>query len=375
MGSTEPQRGDAAPTILLDANILIANFRPGRAFKLLLDGSRTGQLQLIVPEIALREAANKFEEKCLAERRALDKALAGLARIGARVAEQEAVDPSAEALRYEQEMRKALKAAKARIPGLPAIAHAELLEWALERRKPFKENGAGYRDALLWANVLEESATKEVLFFTRDTSDFATEGRLTDDLAQDVVRMCGSRTAVELKTDLAAFVDEFVDVDTVAVEGVRRVLSYIQRDLDPFVRRVLFDADLDREGLSRIAGNPADLAPDGMVGERVAVGDAQVLEVYDVFAADVEKAEVISTGDVLADLYVEAEVDLDVEMDIIGHDARTGRPRTASCFAAVEATLGVDLDATFIDDDLALSDLTFYGVSVLRGGRSTRRRP
>jgi PIN domain len=362
-GATLP---GAKPRVLLDANILIANFRSGRAFKLLLDGARTGQLELIVPEIALREAANKFEERCTEERRALEKAMGRLSRLGVQTSASAAVDPQAERLRYERNLRRSLRSSGGRTPGIAKVPHGALVDRALQRRKPFKDNGAGYRDALLWETVLKEAGSAALYFFTLDGSDFAVDGKLAADLARDLERTGCDAESVELRTDLAVFVAESVNVEVIALDDVRRVLPRTQPDLDPFVRRVLFDVNLDRRALRRaLARDHTDLAPEDMVSERLDVGDAQVLEVFRVSDAKVEKADVLSTGDVLAELYVEVEVGLDIEVDLIGHDARSGRPRFASCIEPVRARLRVDIDATYTGDDLALLDLGLYDATLV----------
>jgi hypothetical protein len=69
----------------------------------------------------------------------------------------------------------------------PKVTHELLVQRALDRRRPFRENGTGYRDALLWYAILEylEQTRKPCALVTGNTIDFG-QGELHPDLRRDL---------------------------------------------------------------------------------------------------------------------------------------------------------------------------------------------
>ena len=64
---------------------------------------------------------------------------------------------------------------KKRILKYPNRSKKQIAERAIYKIKPFKENGAGYRDTLLWETVLDILSSgmyENVLLITNDISDF-----------------------------------------------------------------------------------------------------------------------------------------------------------------------------------------------------------
>src|SRR4051812_28708681 len=86
---------DEAPRILLDANVLVANFRPSNAFELLLEGARSEQVVLVVPELVVQEASAKYRETMGDRVAELEKSLSRLRRVGVDVVVGDPPDPEA----------------------------------------------------------------------------------------------------------------------------------------------------------------------------------------------------------------------------------------------------------------------------------------
>ncbi|MDO8208958.1 PIN domain-containing protein [Conexibacter sp. CPCC 206217] len=358
-------RREAAVHVVVDANILIANFRSGRAFKLLMDGARTEQLRVSVPELVIREATNKYRERCDEERRALERAAGGLARLGVDWSGHSRIDPATEAARYGRDLRRTLKAAGVRIPRIASISHSRMVDRALARKKPFGENGAGYRDALLWETVLNEVRQHgPLVLLTKDRSDFATDGQLAGDLADDLSLQGDSANSVTLQSDLKAFVEAHVEVSVVALATVKRVLPQAERGLNEWLQELLLDLDLSRAQLKAVLSQDTDLAPSWMIGETVDVGDFQILEVRALSGARVDSGEELSTGDVVAVLLYEAELLIEAELEIAGRNARDGRPSRAGTIATLATPVWLDVEATF-SATMGLTDVALYQASML----------
>ena len=117
----------------------------------LLDETRRGNLQLIIPEIVLREAANLWAELVVEEASSHQRSLRILRQAGVIDKEHE-VSLDEEAIRggEEKRIRDLLTDAGGLIPPIPEISQDQVVERALRREQPFDQHGRnGYRDVIL----------------------------------------------------------------------------------------------------------------------------------------------------------------------------------------------------------------------------------
>jgi predicted nucleic acid-binding protein len=346
------------PRVVLDTNILVANFRPGNALRRLLDGARTGQLELLIPDLAIKEAVNKHREQSEKAVRELDRAAAELRRLGIADLDPAPITPKAACVVYEARLRRALTDARARILPTVNVPHDRLIDRALARQKPFDHRGAGYRDALLWETILHEARTAPLVFCTTDRGDFTTNGTLAPELAEDLLGIDPSGKAVALSTDLTRLAHDLVDVGRVATDDVARSLSTNSGDLHQMLASLLQEADLDRRELRRAIGDGATLAPESLASEDIEIADSLILGLEGIAEVTIEEVETLSTGDVQAYLYVRAAVKIEVELDFVGRDASDGRPRRAFAIEMFVITVGAELEAAFDPPDMLLYGLT-----------------
>jgi PIN domain len=91
---------------------------------------------------------------------------------------------------YRADLWRTLTNSGVRLLDLPDVAHRDLVERALARRAPFDDRGqAGYRDALIWHNLLEIAASGQMVIFVTNDGDFLDRNdrtQLHPDLVQDV---------------------------------------------------------------------------------------------------------------------------------------------------------------------------------------------
>lgn len=203
--------------VVLDTNVFVALHKRLRGPELTLLASflATQPATLVVPEIVFQEAVNRFREqakKALAKARQsiadLDECL--LAPSGCRV---DAVDIAAHAQEYAERLGDRLNELRAERPGYSDIPHADLVLRDLTRRRPFRETGKGYRDALIWETVLRHVVEKDVktILITNDM-DFG-EGKpatLHADLKRNLLGQGLPYDAVVLSPTLRTFIDEYV---------------------------------------------------------------------------------------------------------------------------------------------------------------------
>lgn len=161
----------------------------------------------------------------------------------------------------------------------PEISHEELVRRAVNRIPPFNSNGGGYRDSLVWANVLDLARRgHEVVLVSSDKAFAGDDGRLKTALRAELAELDGS---VELVRELAPWLLESFHwaADTmpeaVRAEQDRELFDYflqsdLQTELEPAVTDLGFDQcpysvtfeDVQWDGsFERVAGKTG---PDGM---------------------------------------------------------------------------------------------------------------
>lgn len=165
------------------------------AWTAVLAASKRGNISLSVPLVVLREAERQV-------RAATEDSLRSLSATAKKIrastsrnsleqflsnfrahADQDAAD-------YLTRARNKIEENGGRILELPNVSHEEVFERAITFTQPFKRDGSGYRDSLIWLSVLDVvkncPAGTEVLFVSGNTKDFASGDLLAPLLEAEV---------------------------------------------------------------------------------------------------------------------------------------------------------------------------------------------
>jgi hypothetical protein len=201
-----------AITIALDANVLRRDPRlkspHGQALRFQVAQLRVG---VVVPLVAVEEAVNLF-------RRDLEKAVAVVRKAAKDVTKMGVncpidVDVLASTRSFETDVRTALAEVVAEVLPYPSTPHADLAQRAMQRRRPFDEEGRGYRDALLWESVLAYAKLHgQVVLISADgdLSQTSKDRRLHDDLVDDLLGQQLAGDTVSLQPSVEAFLNVYV---------------------------------------------------------------------------------------------------------------------------------------------------------------------
>ncbi len=164
----------------------------GTAFRVLFGGLRRAGLSLAVPETARDEAVNRFREECMRLQASVRKLTREASRVlGSQPPHGFQMLDSIDSLVkvYISSMQETFQEHGVRVLAYPTVAHQELVARALARKRPFAENGSGYRDALIWHSLLEllRAGESPFAFITANTRDFGEAPNLHPDLAADLL--------------------------------------------------------------------------------------------------------------------------------------------------------------------------------------------
>jgi hypothetical protein len=210
--------------VVLDSSILCADFRlEGGPFQTFFQGLARIGASCHLPETVL-------DEVIAGQRRQLEEIKQKLGRLQGKWMQLAGCPLSLITATtfparpdYAEYLRARLKEREVEILPYPEVPHKILVERALARRRPFKESGSGYRDALIWHSTLAliGGEAEHVCLVTANTKDFGVSPALHPDLQGDVKE--GS--IVELFNTLEQF-------NAIKVVPVLERLGDLMRSLD-----------------------------------------------------------------------------------------------------------------------------------------------
>lgn len=201
-----------------------------------------GQLVVAVSEVTIKEVSRQVGER-VAKYNGMIREQS--MQLGAHLPDVN-IPEEADASAFEHGLRSRLASTGVVVMPLPVTSHAALMSRDLSGRRPFKRNGTGYRDALIWLSFVEwlereHAPQTEVYFVTANRSDFAAlSGTLHPDLKADLPAGVDVTLAERLQTLVEAVrpplnwlaVDEAVAVENAGAAAIAAFTSYKGFPLD-----------------------------------------------------------------------------------------------------------------------------------------------
>ena len=177
--------------VVLDTNILFQSFRLNSPnFIEFFEGLDKTANSLFVSQVVVEEVVNNYSERLFELMNSINgetrKLNSMLDREGIIAFEQ--LDFSKEIAIYKDFLQEKILAAGTILP-YPKVEHEKIVKRFLDRKKPFKQNGKGYRDTLIWENLLEmvkDGSGIDIAFISQNTQDFFEGETLHPDLEADL---------------------------------------------------------------------------------------------------------------------------------------------------------------------------------------------
>ena len=298
--------------VVIDSTVICQDFRmSGVQFVTLREKYGLVPIALKVPEVVIDEVTNKYRETLATTKSKAFKELKHLARLFApddpRRIELGVIDVESETKKYKEFLIRNLSLYGAEILPYTTINHKDVVERDLKRRKPFKENGAGYRDYLIWQNVksLMISGHERVVFVTSNSSDFGSNGILAQELKEDLF----NPDNLELLPDIKALNDKYIARHLKLLdESKYKIRASIdsQFDLESWIKSGMLELIREFDMGSVIAGFP-DGVGSTYASDIVAINSFHVEEVRKLS----EESRIISFN---------ANVDVDFSINVAWSD-------------------------------------------------------
>ena len=180
----------------------------------LLSASSAVGFQVHLPKVALEEIAAKYERELSKNAKEAGQRLSRLSQLLGRSIDSpvEGFDSKEETRALRERLLNHLGMTESRILGYPDTPHETLVKRATSRKRPFDDNGSGYRDAIIWESVLElaKQVKGPIVLVTKDKDFRERSSNLHGDFIKDLERLGLPEDKVTLATDLAGLVDQHV---------------------------------------------------------------------------------------------------------------------------------------------------------------------
>ena len=280
-------------------------------FRELLSTLTIAKHTLYVPKPVIEEVVSKFSQ-------IFDEGMNDIKKGSKILARRLAIDTQAEIElfpdRYEESiaLRRRLEGhfhnSHCAILDYPNTTHENLAMRAIARRKPFKNNGVGYLDTLIWETTLKLalSVDGQVTLLSNNKSDFGdAQGDLHADLIEELTDQGLSPNKVILVLSLADFINRYVlpTLPKDSLEGITEVFS--QANFEEQLREEIEELYTQIEWEHEEFGLEKE-------HEREEVSFSRINKFADLKLKDVRR---VSPGRFLLNLNVEMDCDLDVDIE------------------------------------------------------------
>lgn len=169
--------------VFVDSNQFIADFAmAGAPFRYLLHFLSNSGSTLLLSRLVIEEVENKYAAEALKALGDAERSMQRLQQLGLTPSTGLLKSaPSVPPLNLEERIRKHVDGIE--IVEYATVQHANVVQRALQRRKPFDSEGdVGYRDCLLWLSLLQHlsgganGGSEEVMFISNNWRDFYETG-------------------------------------------------------------------------------------------------------------------------------------------------------------------------------------------------------
>ena len=269
--------------IIIDTNIICQDYWLEKPyFRILLENYSIIPATVYIPEIVIDEVINKYKEDLEKSVRELENAIRNINKIMKEKIEFKPININHFVNSYRTFLMSKLSESGISIIPYPKISHKKIVERDLARRKPFKRNGSGYRDCLIWENVKQifSDGEHQVAFITNNVSDFGKGPYIDDDLAQEIT----NKHRLKIFKSLKEFNEEYVLPKLKKLEKIKRLLQEeklgkfdIRKWIENNLLNLLRSYDLEEI----LAGFPEGVGS-VWVKDIVEVKDITIEEVFDI---------------------------------------------------------------------------------------------
>jgi cell division protein FtsB len=186
----------------------------------LLKASKFLGYRIVLPDVAYDELIGKASEAIEVRVLTARKANRNLAAVTGH--EFGPLDSNEEFSNYEDWLSEEIKNYEVEILPYPATTAKELVQKAYDGEKPFKANGSGHKDYLIWKSILEclaKGVIAPAYFLTANKRDFCDENKDPVVLHADLAKQLAENQTLEVFLDLGKFFNQKIAPELQGVDA------------------------------------------------------------------------------------------------------------------------------------------------------------
>lgn len=126
---------------------------------------------------------------------------------------------------YDQKLNRIIREYFIEELEYPEEPHQLLVERNIYNQKPFSDNDSGYKDTLIWLNILDhlQSTANNVIFVSNNSSDFGKNDRLHKDLLNELESLGVKNDRIQYFNTTKTFFDEIVKPQLHVLEAIDQI--------------------------------------------------------------------------------------------------------------------------------------------------------
>jgi hypothetical protein len=199
--------------VILDTNIIVSDFyMRSSKFKFLFEFSKKLSFDILIPQVVLDEVINKYTEMFEKQFMVYDKSVIQLKPLlYGRNIDFLTFDSTMVIDEYKGFLNDLIESKKIQLIPYPKTSHRDIVLHELSGKKPFKENGTGYRDLLIIESIFEKYSIPEesIVFISNNSRDFGEEPNFYEDLFS-INKKISNKFRFKIKNSLTGFIDEYI---------------------------------------------------------------------------------------------------------------------------------------------------------------------
>ena len=196
--------------VILDTNIYVNDFKMKSVpFDILFKYAKAIPFQIYLPEVVYDEILAKYRERLIEKWTIVEKENRALSGLLISQLPKISFDIDEAVAKYKLYLDTIIKNERIRLLKYPKLEHKSIVHSILNREKPFKENGTGYRDKLILETLKEnfKCPDETIIFISHNSRDFGNEPLFYDDIQKQLI----NKNYWQLKNSLQSFIDEYIN--------------------------------------------------------------------------------------------------------------------------------------------------------------------
>jgi len=251
------KKDGAVKYIIIDTNIFVQDFwTQSSEFKMLFSNISSFDFKIILPQVVYDEVLSQYGKKYREYSSKIESPMNSLNKLTQKDFNlSESYNFSDAIKRYEKHLLDIILKYNMILVDYPETSHKKIAKRSMARIKPFKSNGEGYCDTLIWENILmilQDSGCSHLHFISNNPKDFFENEKIASILLDDLTKLKIDTNIISAHLSLQSFVKDEILVHKEQLDITKTIITkdvekYFGSSMEQWIEDNLFDAIDPRE--------------------------------------------------------------------------------------------------------------------------------